>query len=253
MSKNPWIPSAWERKSFSKMRLFCFPFAGGSSFAYRSMEPHMSPEVDMCAIELPGRGTRMNETAYHTMAELVPAISHGIRSHLDIPFAFFGHSMGALIAFELALYLESYYQKKASYLFLSAMRAPHLPSHFSAMALLPENELLDRIQKLGELPENLLKSPDILNKFLRIIRADFSVCESHTISISSNTTIPILAFSGSEDIFATENEIREWKRYTKSNFHLEDCKGAHLFCKAAGKEMAEKISQTIKQELVRLE
>ncbi len=252
MPKNSWIPSAQKRNYPAAARLFCFPFAGGSSFAYRSMEPHMSPEIDMCTIELPGRGTRINETAYHSMNELIPAIAQGIRDHLDIPFAFFGHSMGALIAFELARYLESYFQKKANYLFLSAMRAPHLPSQLPAMALLPKNDLLNQIRKLEELPENILKSPDILDMFLHIIRADFSVCESHTISSLSNMTIPIFAFGGSEDIFASASEIRQWKQYTKSDFYFETFKGGHLFCKTSGKEMAEKISKTMKQASIEL-
>jgi phenylalanine ammonia-lyase len=245
--KNPWLPTIQKQTAPKEGRLFCFPFAGGSSFAYRSFESHISPGVEVHTIELPGRGTRADEALCENIEQLIPAIAEAIRPHLDVPFAFFGHSMGALIAFELARYLESHNQKKADYLFLSAMRAPHLPSRFPDMAPLPSGDLLHWIRKLEELPETILKSPEMLSLFLRIMRADLALCETCVIPISAHTTIPIIAFAGSEDIFSPVEDVRQWEQYTKNHFRFEIFQGSHLFCKTSGKEVAQAINKIMKK------
>ena len=141
--KYRWFPSLSKQSSPNKTHLlFCFPFAGGSSFAYRSLLPHISFEIEMHTIEFPGRGTRVDEPLCEHVEQLIPTIAEAILPHLDVPFSFFGHSMGALIGFELARYLEFHHQKKADFLFLSAMRAQHLASRFPKMASLSNEDLL---------------------------------------------------------------------------------------------------------------
>lgn len=252
MQRNSWIPLNIRKTHSPRIRLFCLPYAGGSSFAYRSIENFISSEIDMCSIELPGHGARINETARDRIEELIPQIAYGIEDHLDIPFAFFGHSMGALLAFELSHYLESHFQKKADYLFLSAMRAPHLPSKFPSMGSLSQKDFLERVKQLGELPENIIQSPEMLDMFLRIMRVDFALCENHLMSPRMPTSVPIFAFGGDQDSFAKPEDVEKWEQYTKGLFQFKLFPGGHLFCKAAGKEIAETINQILVKPLVEL-
>jgi medium-chain acyl-[acyl-carrier-protein] hydrolase len=246
--KNPWIPTSLRKINSPDVRLFCLPFAGGSSFSYRSIERYISPKIDMFTIELPGHGTRMNEVPIDRIEELVPRIVYGIQNYLDIPFVFFGHSMGALLAFEISRYLESHYQKKAEHLFLSAMRAPHLPSKFPLMASLPKDDFLKNVKQLEELPENVLKSPEMLDMFLNIMRTDFALCENHSISNRASINTPIFAFCGSQDTFAIPDDVKKWDQYTNKHFEFKLLKGKHLFCKSSGKEIAETINQIMQSD-----
>lgn len=243
---NIWFPANKEQNLYKK-RLFCFPFAGGSSIGYRSIESHISNDTEVLTMELAGRGTRINEIPHENFSEILPSIVEAILPLLDIPFSFFGHSMGALIAFELACYLEKHFQKKAEWLFLSGMRAPHVPTFFPKMSSLKDDELLKWIGKLEDLPVNILKSPETLGLFLKIMRADFALYDSIQISPLKDTTIPILAFGGGQDVFASLDAVRQWEKYTKSRFRIEQFQGKHFFFKNFGNELAQTMNIAMKK------
>src|SRR5687767_7376567 len=88
--------------SRAKLRLFCFPYAGGAAYIYRSWGDTLPSLVEVCAVQLPGRGTRMSEKPLSDLSQVVAEAARGLQNYFDRPFAFFGHSMGALISFELA-------------------------------------------------------------------------------------------------------------------------------------------------------
>lgn len=111
----------------AKIRLFCFPYAGGSSLIFRTWEEALGPTIAVCPAHLPGRGRRLSEKPYTSAHTLVEAVADAIISHLDLPFAFFGHSMGALISFELARHLRRLNRPSPVHLFLSGRAAPNQP------------------------------------------------------------------------------------------------------------------------------
>src|ERR1041385_982226 len=98
---NLWFPNV-RSDSRVKLRLFCFPYAGGGTNIYRSWAAKLPPQVDVCPVQLPGRGHRIREASYTNVPTLTKALAEAIRPFLNQPFAFFGHSMGAILAFELA-------------------------------------------------------------------------------------------------------------------------------------------------------
>ena len=121
------------------VRLFCFSYAGGGAALYRPWLDALSPDIELCAVQLPGRENRLREPPFASLTALVDALVPALRPHLDRPFAFFGHSMGALVAFELARALRSRGDEQPSHLMLSGRRAPHLPETEASMRGLDDN------------------------------------------------------------------------------------------------------------------
>ncbi|MBC6472534.1 MAG: thioesterase [Hormoscilla sp. GM102CHS1] len=138
-SKNPWIKYLKPNPK-AQRRLFCFPYAGGSAGVFRSWPDSLPPTVEVCAVELPGRGTRIKDAPFTRMEPLVEAIALALLPELDKPFAFFGHSMGALVSFELARLLRKRGDRQLSHLSISGRSAPQIPDPEPPIHALPEAE-----------------------------------------------------------------------------------------------------------------
>src|SRR5688500_10299004 len=134
--------SAWivRTKEQPQQRLFCFPYAGGGASIYRKWARNSPPAIEVCPVQLPARENRLLEPSYTQILQLVPELARELEPYSDQPFAFFGHSMGALIAFELAHYLRRHGLPEPEQLFFSAHRAPHLPRRSSNLHLMPDQE-----------------------------------------------------------------------------------------------------------------
>ena len=171
-----------KRNSQARLRLFCFPYAGGNSFIFCSWLNNLPADVELSAIELPGHGTRMAEPLLTRMTELVAAIASDLLPHLDKPFVFFGHSMGAWVSFEVARWLQSNHDLYPMHLFVSGARAPQLPKLRSPLHQLPEAEFVAALRRLQGTPEAVLEHAELMALMLPILRADFAVLETYTYS-----------------------------------------------------------------------
>ncbi|MEQ8964161.1 MAG: alpha/beta fold hydrolase, partial [Coleofasciculus sp. C2-GNP5-27] len=140
----------------AKLRLFCFHYAGGGAWSFRDWSDNLPSSVEVCSIELPGRGFRLAEAAFTSLDPLVRAIADVLVPHLDKPFAFFGHSMGGLVSFEVARVLRTNQGLNPVHLFVSAHRAPQLPDPDPPIHNLPEPEFLDELRHLEGTPEEVL-------------------------------------------------------------------------------------------------
>src|SRR5690348_10998243 len=134
--RDQWV-TIFDPSPSARLRLFCFPFAGGAAVAYRNWSKGLSREVEVCPVQLPGRGTRMREASFPRMHPLVESTAQALLPYLDRPFAFFGHSFGAFVSFELTRYLRRHRQKQPLHLFVSGCRAPQLPNPNPARYDLP--------------------------------------------------------------------------------------------------------------------
>ena len=128
--KNPWIVYSKPNPN-AKMRLFCFPYAGGGALVFRDWQDYLPDYIQVCPIEIPGRGSRLMETPFEDTTSLIKTIAPVIKPYLDLPFAFFGHSLGALISFELACFLQQEYNKVPVHLIVSGRQAPTIPERFA--------------------------------------------------------------------------------------------------------------------------
>lgn len=230
-SHSDWIVRHRPRPSAS-LRLFGFSHAGGGPSLYRGWPERLPPEIELLAIQLPGRESRFREPAFTRMEALIQELSNAIMPWLDHPFAFFGHSMGSDVAFELARELRRRSAPLPMHLFVSARRAPHLPSA-APIHDLPHEAFVAELERLGGTPPEVLASAELLEIVLPILRADFAVLETHIHQEEPPLDCPITAFHGTDDPRGTDELMRPWQVHTRSTFRIHACSGGHFYLKDA--------------------
>ena len=220
-----------------QLRLFCFHYAGGSSNVFRTWQAHMPKSIEIVAVELPGRGKRLSETCQTDLLSLVEKIGAELTSCLDVPFAFFGHSMGALLSFELARLLRKFSLTMPEHLFLSAHKAPHLPRESEPLHTLPESAFVKRLYDMNGTPKAVLENDELRTLFLPVLRADFAACETYQFKASMPLDCPITVFGGKDDHEVDAYSLREWEQHTTGSFHMHLCSGDHFFIHAAERSL----------------
>lgn len=232
-------PGREARSSSSQpaLRLFCFAHAGGSAQVFRRWQASLPRQVELCPFELPGRGQRLREKPYTRMDELVPVIASEIAETLGQPFALFGHSLGACIAFELAQYVKAHFGKEPAHLFISGKSAPHLPPTQPPVYNLPEAEFRAEVIRLNGTPREILENPEAMSLLEPILRADFELIETYQYRVGPKLSCPIKAFGGLEDSDALMDDLSEWKHYTSSSFSLSMMPGDHFFINKSERQL----------------
>lgn len=211
------------------VRLYCFPFAGGSAAVYRHWGKALAPDVEVWAAQLPGRGSRYREKAFFRLGPLVASLAALPLAADGRPFAFFGHSLGALVAFELARFLRRQGDEMPIHLFVSACRAPQLPDPRPPLHGLPPEQMLLELQDWNGIPEELLAQPEVMSFFLPVLRADLTVAETAVYLHESPLAVPIIAFGGSEDPLVSREELAAWRHQTSRSFQMHYFSGDHFY------------------------
>jgi medium-chain acyl-[acyl-carrier-protein] hydrolase len=244
MSPDPWIP--WRpRKRGTGTRLFCFPYTGASASIFRLWPESLRPDIDVCPVELPGRGSRLREPPFSRLGPLVDALRDGLRAHLDVPFAFFGHSVGALVAFELARRLRREGAGEPVLLAVSGAAAPQLESHAPAVHDLAEPDLMDHLRRLRGTPTRVLEHGDLIRMMLPTIRADFALHETYRHVDEPPFTCPLVTFGGLDDASVPPHLIRPWRAQTRGPFSAYLLRGDHFFVHAAESRIVAILNQRL--------
>ncbi|MEZ0313679.1 MAG: thioesterase II family protein [Myxococcota bacterium] len=237
-------PSRWvashQTRPDARLRLFCLPYAGGSSMIYRNWSKTLSADIEVCPVELPGRWMRMREPLHTDTATLVPAIMDGLLPLMDRPFAIFGHSLGALLAFELARECRRRQVRAPSRLYVSGRRAPHLypvAVHGSFLHL-DDNGLVDAMNRRypGGFAPEVLADAELLSVVLPILRADMVMFEGYKFREEDPLDVPIVALGGANDDATPVADLEDWRRHSSKNLDLRTFDGHHFFlhtCEAA--------------------
>lgn len=245
---NSWIICP-QPKPQANLRLFCFPYAGGSSLIFRTWSNSLSSNIEVCAVEIPGRGRQIQFPPFSKIEPLVDAIASHIYPYLDKPFAFLGHSMGAWINFELTRLLRRKYGIIPVNLFISARRAPHLPSSEAVIHNLPEADFIEELRHLNGTPSEVLENAELMELFLPILRADFAVLETYIYTPESPLECPIIAFGGLEDARVSFDELQAWQEHTKADFSLHMFPGDHFFINSAQLPLLETLTKYLSNKL----
>lgn len=211
------------------LRLFCFPYAGGRASLYRNWPDELSDRVEVCPIQLPGRGERLTEPPFTHLPHLIDALVPALIPHLDMPFVFFGHSMGGLIAFELTRHLYRQYGLLPERLCISAKRAPHLPASRAPMHQLSPEKFVDALRSLGGTPEAVLENHEMVRMVLPMLRADFTLTETYIYEQDEPLPCPISAFGGDRDILVSPEKLEAWRAQTSADFRLHMFAGGHFY------------------------
>jgi medium-chain acyl-[acyl-carrier-protein] hydrolase len=243
---NAWVTCP-QPNSDASLRLFCFPYAGGSALNFRGWANQLPVTVELCPIELPGRGLRMKEKPFARMLPLMQAIAPSLLPYLNQPFAFFGHSMGALVGFELARLLRRAYGCSPSHLFVSGRRAPQVPDSDPPIHTLPNSEFLQELRRLNGTPEAVLQNDELMQLLLPTLRADFAVLETYVYTPKPPLDCPITAFGGLQDPEVCCEVLEAWREQTRAAFSLHMFPGDHFFLHTAQSLLLQSLNQTLTQ------
>ena len=223
---------AWiggDAETSRRLRLFALPFAGGNAASYGDWKLHLPDWIAFSPVHLPGRERRLMEPPLDDikplLAELVPAIE----PWLDRPFALFGHSMGAILAYELANALHARGLPGPDALIVSGHGAPNLPRRFRIISHLPDPEFVAAVMELGGLPQALLDESELLSLVLPALRADFRLCENYAWFARGPLPYSITALGGDTDPIAGPSELESWRTMTSRSLTCETFEGDHFF------------------------
>lgn len=226
---DPWLPYRKPRSIPARVRLFCLPYAGGGASMYRGFQEAFPQTIEVCAVQLPGREGRLREAPVAALSTLVPQIADGLTAPLaEGPFAFLGHSMGSILAFELARELRRRALAGPAHLFASACPAPHIPDDDGTHTL-PDDALIDRLRELGGMSEEVLAHRELMEMILPLFRADAAVTETYTHAEEEPLVTPITAFGGLSDEKATRADMDAWRKHTRGAFALAMVPGGHFY------------------------
>lgn len=241
MTTNRWI-GPYQARPAAELRLFCFPYAGGNASAFWGWSAAFSRDVEVCPVQLPGRATRPFETAFQSLHELVPVLADQLDGLFDRPFAFYGHSMGALLAFELAHELRARGRTQPMALFPAAHLAPAIPHRFG-IAERTDLELIAYVKRMSDQPE-LLDHPELLRLLLPTLRSDLSVCDSYAYQRRPKLDCAVTVFGGIADSIARV-DLEAWQAETTGPFAVEMLPGRHFFLNTARDALLQSLSRRL--------
>jgi medium-chain acyl-[acyl-carrier-protein] hydrolase len=215
--------------SVPSFRLFCLPYAGGSPDVYRSWRKWLAPQLDICLVHLPGHGRNLGQQGFRRLVPLVQELADRMDCGTDLPFAIYGHSMGALIAFELASELLRRGCKMPQLLLVSGRRAPHCPSVYRQTFDLPDEEFLSELRRLNGTPAEVLDNPELIKLFIDVIRDDFELVDTYEYQPGERLPCPICVYGGidDEDVSIESNEA--WQEHTSVSCKVRMFQGDHFF------------------------
>ena len=211
------------------IRLFCFPYGGGSGLIFRPWQAQLPSFVELYCLQLPGRSKRIKEPPLTRSREVVTEAAKALLPLTDRRFAFFGHSLGAVISFEVARWLLSNEQRLPEMLFVSGRRAPQIADDGEPTQEMNDEEFVARLSELQGTPPELLADKEFLQFILPTLRADFKMIETYEYVEGGPLPCFITAFGGTEDEESHEGRLEAWSRQTSRGFSQYMIEGNHFF------------------------
>ena len=232
----------------SNITLFCFPFAGGSSYSYQGFAPHKPDFVDLVPLELPGRGRRIRENLLRNIDAMVDDLYNQVVGKIKGRYAFYGHSMGTLLSFRLAQRLVEKGYAPPVHLFVSGRGGPSVDrDDLVKRSQLPRPAFIEKVRELDGSPDEVLNDDDLMNLFVPVLRADFEAIEKYVYQPSNLLSVPIDVIIGSEEKISAE-EAWAWQYETNAPVAVHHLPGKHFFILKHPKEIMRLIGRKVYQE-----
>jgi medium-chain acyl-[acyl-carrier-protein] hydrolase len=225
---DPWI-LAPKPVSLPRVRLFCLPHAGGNATAYHAWTAELPEDVEMAAIQLPGRTYRIKEPPFLRMDALTEALIAALEPYMDRPFVMFGHSLGALTAFETVRRLRSQGGPAPIHLVVSGRGAPHVPGRQAELHRAPDGEFLHAMHRLFSMPADLLHDSGLMALSMPALRADFELMETWRYKTEAPLQVPVTAIGGCSDPTLPFSDLEAWREQTGASFESYWLPGTHFY------------------------
>jgi medium-chain acyl-[acyl-carrier-protein] hydrolase len=226
-------------------RLFCFAYAGGSALVFRAWAKAFS-SIEITAVQLPGRENRHREKALVRMDDVVAQVILALAGESDVPFAFFGYSLGSLIAFETARALRRANLPLPRRLLIAASPAPQ-HDHFRTPPLhrLNDADLIAEMRRFKGTPDVVLANRELLSLLLPVVRADFEVLETYRAAAEPPLPIPFSAYGGIDDAEVAPDALADWSSQTSAGFSMRFFPGDHFFLKTAQEQLLAAVAKEL--------
>jgi surfactin synthase thioesterase subunit len=226
-----WFPT---RKAVphARLRLFCFPFAGGGVSAFNGWRKDLPEDIDLRPVMLPGREYRLQEQAIDNLPRLVDAIVPAMTPLLDRPFVLLGYSMGARVATEVARRLQQMGRPTPVGLVVGAAQAPRARSCLNTDQMTDE-QLLKLVLSYDGIPKEYLADRSLMQMVLPILRADFSIIETPGSAEAPRLNCPVAVWGGTQDSHVPVDTLRHWRDETTGECQTRLFPGGHFFLRGA--------------------
>jgi surfactin synthase thioesterase subunit len=229
-----------------KIKLFCFPYAGGSAMVYTKLRKHLKPSIELCPVELSGRGrkytTPLRESLEDILDDIYPEV---IRQSKESEFALFGYSMGSMIAYELYHRLKELDDREPVHVFFAARQAPHIEKEEKILHVLSDGEFMDEIFKLGGTSEEVQENKELMEIFTPILRADYKAVELYKyIERNRKLNCDITVLGGNQDDVEI-SELSAWAEQTRKNYKIHMFEGGHFFIHHHIQDISKIINNTL--------
>lgn len=244
-TKSTWLP--FGTRPEADIRLLCLPHSGAGASAYRVWGKGMSQRIDVCPVQPPGRETRRQEPPMRDVGSIVPPLAEEIAATVEGPYAVFGHSTGAICAFELCREIRRMGGPQPEHLFIAGRRAPQLQEEYTNVGELTIEQLVEVLREHGGTPDWVLHDPAMLRMLHPLLTADFEVSEGYVYHPEPPLVLPITAFAATDDPRGTVAELDAWKVQTTGEFTLHELHGDHF----AVFQQADRVHTAIARALVR--
>lgn len=247
-NNSPWLIFDETRTYHNaEMRLFCFHYAGAGASIFQNWIKLLPDEVELVAIQLPGREKRFYEPLISDVRQITTTLAKELSPFLDKPFAFVGHSIGALIGFELARVLRQRGMRQPELLIASGRNAPNVKLKVNNVHLLPDDEFAQTVRDYNGLPEAIAQNEELLELLLPRLRSDIAIAETYTYNDAEPLESRIVVFYGTEDPLVNDFGLQSWKEQTQGGFKLYSFPGDHFFLHSSEELVLDKISTELKQ------
>lgn len=229
MSSSLWFQIS-KPNPHARLRLFCLPYAGGAASIYRTWPQYLPAEIEVCAVQLPGRENRIRERPFTDAAALVQALMPVLLPLLDKPFALFGHSMGSLLAYELAQQLHLQGQTP-THLLVSGRRAPMLLEPDALVHTLDNDDafLMELQRRYNNIPAVIFADAELRELFMPLLRADMTLVERYQCAQQAPLPCPLVALGGTDDPRTSQADLQAWQILTQASFTLRMFQGDHFY------------------------
>lgn len=246
---NPWVGDGRHGAPDAPERLFCFPHAGGGPAIFRPWCKALAPEIDVRPVQLPGRESRLDEQPYRRIDQLLEPLCAALEPYLDRPYVLFGHSMGSLVAYEVARRFSSGSHPAPACLVVSGRRGPRVPSNRPIIHGLPDAQFLAEVVRLGGMPQEILDQQDLVEMVLPVLRADYELSEMYQPLTGGGLTCPIAAYMGTADPEVHLSGLHGWGCETTGELTVRVFPGDHFYLKGERPDVLRAIRQDVRSAM----